>query len=75
MRFLSRLPWLVVAMWIASVSFCYIYTVDRTYYSHLEPNDEQIFGLVDAAVLISIGPMSKENLADYSIATLRKIGG
>ena len=41
----------------------------------MEPSDEQIFGLVDAAVLISIGPTSKENLADYSIATLRKIGG
>ena len=53
----------------------YVYTVDRTYsFSQIEPTDEQIFDLVDGVVLISIGEMAKENLADYSIATLRKIG-
>ena len=75
MKVLSRLPWIIIIGWFLSISLMYVYTVDRTYsFSQIEPTDEQIFDLVDGVVLISIGEMAKENLADYSIATLRKIG-
>ena len=75
MRVLNRLPWVIITGWLLSISLMYVYTVDRTYsFSRVEPTDEQIFELVDGVVLISIGEMAKENLADYSIATLRRIG-
>ena len=75
MRVLHRLPWVIIGAWLFSITVLYIYTVDRTYsLSHAEPTDEQIFDIIDGVVLISIGDVAKENLADYSIATLRKIG-
>jgi hypothetical protein len=40
----------------------------------IEPSSEEIFGLVDAFVIISFGELSKDTLADYSIAALRKVG-
>ena len=74
MRFLGRLPWIVIMAWLLSVSICYIYIVDRKYSRHFEPTEEQIFEMVDAFVFISIGKLAQDTLADYSIATLRKIG-
>lgn len=69
---ITKLPWFIILAWLVSVLVCNIYI--RDFSLHIEPTDEQIFGLVDAAVFISIGDMSQETLADYSIATLRKIG-
>lgn len=75
MRVLHRLPWVIIGAWLFSITVLYVYTVDQTYsLSHVEPTDEQIFDIIDGVVLISIGEVARENLADYSIATLRKIG-
>ena len=75
MRVLYRLPWVIIGAWLCSITVLYVYTVDQNYsLSHVEPTDEQIFDIIDGVVYISIGELARENLADYSIATLRKIG-
>ena len=75
MRVLHRLPWVIIGAWLFSITLLYVYTLDQSYsFSHVEPTDEQIFDIIDGVVLISIGEVARENLADYSIATLRKIG-
>jgi hypothetical protein len=74
MAIIHRLPLFVIAGWVVSVLLCNFLIVIKPFSVRFEPSDEESFELVNAFVFLAFGELAKGNLADYSIATMRKVG-
>ena len=81
---MKKVPIKTVAVWMSLIALVYIYVFSSGAWSaHSSLSDIEILGLVHSKtapeingfVYITMGKMSKESLVDYSIASLRNVGG
>ena len=79
----SRLPLRIIAVWLAAVLCVYLFVLEAPRFAafgsnelvHL-PTTSDISGgaVVQAIVFIAMGDMARDNLVEYALASLRKVG-
>lgn len=63
-----------IIIWVICILLIYLLFIRNTNMTDLIPENAEVNNIVDAVVYVSMGKMAYNNLVDFSIASVRKIG-
>ena len=62
-------------VWIVCIFFIYFFVVRNTTDIDLYVETDEVINVIDSVVYVSMGAMAENNLVDFSIASVKRIGG